>query len=72
MRRDPETLPHRSWFSTLKFELGERFDDVAEAKRRLFDYIEVFYNVKRRHSSLGYATPAEVQQRYPVGDQPAP
>ena len=60
-----------SWFSTLKFELGERFESAAEAKRRLFDYIEVFYNVKRRHSSLGYATPVEMEQRYPVGDQPA-
>jgi putative transposase len=33
-----------SWFSTLKFELGERYATRAEAKEKLFDYIEVFYN----------------------------
>jgi len=60
-----------SWFSTLKFELGERFESAAQAKHALFDYIEVFYNQKRRHSSLGYATPADVERRYSIGDQPA-
>jgi hypothetical protein len=30
--------------------------------RHLFDYIEVFYNRQRRHSSLGYRTPCEVEQ----------
>jgi putative transposase len=60
-----------SWFSTLKFELGERFESPSDAKHRLFDYIEVFYNQKRRHSSLGYATPAEVERRYSIGDQPS-
>jgi transposase InsO family protein len=60
-----------SWFSTLKFELGERFESATQAKHALFDYIEVFYNQKRRHSSLGYATPADVERRYSVGDQPA-
>ena len=47
-----------SWFSTLKFELGERFESYAQAKEDLFDYIEVFYNQQRRHSSLDYASPA--------------
>jgi transposase InsO family protein len=47
-----------SWFSTLKFELGERFETRADAKEKLFDYIEVFYNHQRRHSSLDYVTPA--------------
>lgn len=47
-----------SWFSTLKSELGERFDSYALA-RQLFDYIEVFYNQQRRHSALNYASPAE-------------
>ncbi len=53
-----------SWFSTLKFELGERFDSPLEAKRQLFDYIEVFYNQKRRHSSIGNVSPARFEQRY--------
>ncbi len=47
-----------SWFSTLKFELGERYATRAEAKEKLFDYIEVFYNQQRRHSSLDYVSPA--------------
>src|SRR5882672_3051548 len=37
-----------SWFSTMTFELGDRFDTHAEAKTKLFDYIEVFYNQERR------------------------
>ena len=48
-----------SWFSTLKIELGERFESYADAKEKLFDYIEVFYNQQRRHSSLDYVSPAE-------------
>ena len=60
-----------SWFSTLKFELGERFDSAADAKHQLFDYIEVFYNQKRRHSSVGNVAPAEAERRYAVGAQPA-
>jgi putative transposase len=54
-----------SWFSTLKFELGEAFDSVHEAKKQLFDYIEVFYNRQRRHSAIDYKSPAryESEQR---------
>ena len=51
-----------SWFSTLKAELGERFDSYAGAKEDLFDYIEVFYNQQRRHSSLDYVSPAEYEK----------
>ena len=51
-----------SWFSTLKAELGERFDSYASAKEDLFDYIEVFYNQQRRHSSLDYVSPAEYEK----------
>lgn len=51
-----------SWFSTLKSELGERFESMAAAKHQLFDYIEVFYNQKRRHSTLGYVSPAEFEK----------
>jgi putative transposase len=58
-----------SWFSTLKSELGERFKDSAEAQRELFDYIEVFYNRKRRHSTLGYLSPAEFEARYTAAAQ---
>ncbi len=54
-----------SWFSTLKFELGETFGSMHEAKKQLFDYIEVFYNRQRRHSAIDYLSPAryESEQR---------
>jgi transposase InsO family protein len=51
-----------SWFSTLKAELGDRFASHAAAERQLFDYIEVFYNQQRRHSSLDYVSPAEYEK----------
>ena len=46
-------------------ELGETFDSMHEAKKQLFDYIEVFYNRSRRHSSIDYRSPAryETEQR---------
>ena len=47
-----------SWFSTVKFELGETFESIGRAKEQLFDYIEVFYNQRRRHSTLDYVSPA--------------
>ncbi len=53
-----------SWFGTLKTELGESFDSHADAKRKLFDYIEVFYNQRRRHSSLGYISPAQFERSH--------
>ena len=51
-----------SWFSTLKFELGETFASEAEAQRQLFNFIEVFYNQQRLHSTLGYVSPAEFER----------
>jgi putative transposase len=48
-----------SWFSTLKSELGERFESYGVTKAELFDYIEVFYNQRRRHSSIAYRPSAE-------------
>jgi transposase InsO family protein len=52
-----------SFFSTLKSELGERFESHGDAKMELFDYIEVFYNQKRRHSTIGQISPAEYERR---------
>jgi transposase InsO family protein len=60
-----------SWFSTLKWELGERFESASHAKRALFEYIEVFYNQKRRHSTVGYLSPAEYERRYAGTGTPA-
>lgn len=53
-----------SWFSTFKAELGETFDSIRDGKDKAFDYIEVFYNQRRRHSSIGYISPAECERRY--------
>ena len=52
-----------SFFSTVKSELADRFDSFAEAKMELFDYIEVFYNQRRRHSTLGQISPAAFERR---------
>jgi putative transposase len=52
-----------SFFSTLKSELGERFESHGDAKMELFDYIEVFYNQRRRHSTIGQISPAEFERR---------
>src|SRR5438445_8727307 len=51
-----------SFFSTIKSELAVRFDSCGEAKMELFDYIEVFYNQRRRHSTLGQISPAEFER----------
>jgi len=50
-------------FSTVKIELGDRFGTSDEAKRALFEYLEAFYNQRRRHSTLGYVSPAVFEQR---------
>ena len=52
-----------AFWSTLKLELIYRrsFEDAAQLRRALFDYIEVFYNRQRLHSSLGYRTPANFE-----------
>jgi putative transposase len=57
-----DNAPMESWNSTLKSELGERFESYSAAKEQLFDYIEVFYNQQRRHSALGYASPAQYER----------
>ena len=56
-----------SFFATLKTELGASFIDEDDARARITRYIEDFYNYRRLHSSLGYASPAE----YEIQRQPA-
>lgn len=51
-----------SFFGMLKSEMVYRiptFETRDEAKRNLFEYIEMFYNRNRLHSALAYLTPAE-------------
>ena len=59
-----DNAPMESFFASLKKELthGEVFATRAEARAELFEYIEVFYNRLRRHSSLGYLSPAEYER----------
>jgi len=52
-----------AFFSTLKTELADEFASHGQAKRELFDYIEAFYNTRRRHSTLDYVSPAEFEGR---------
>jgi transposase InsO family protein len=52
-----------SFFSTVKTELREHFDSDRDAEVALFDYIEVFYNQRRRHSTIGYVSPAAFERQ---------
>ena len=53
-----------SFFSSLKMELvyERSFQTHEEAKRALFEYIEAWYNRRRRHSALGYVSPEEYER----------
>lgn len=53
-----------SFFSSLKHELThhESFNSRDEARSRIFDYIELFYNRKRLHSTLGYRSPTQSEK----------
>ena len=51
-----------SWFGMFKTELGDSFDSVADARGKVFDYIEAFYNSRRLHSALGYLSPLEFER----------
>lgn len=53
-----------SFFSTVKSETADRFPSFGDAKMELFDYIEVFYNQRRRHSTLGQISPAAFERRH--------
>jgi putative transposase len=52
-----------SFFSTLKTELihHEKFKTRQEAEAKIFDYVEIFYNKQRLHSTLNYLTPEEFE-----------
>ena len=59
-----DNAPTESFFNSLKNERvhGTRYATRAEAVADLFDYIEVFYNRSRRHSTLGYHSPVQFLQ----------
>jgi len=55
-----------SFFKTLKTESIYQYDfkSKREARREVFRYIEIWYNRKRRHSTLGYKTPLEIENLF--------
>ena len=55
-----------AFFATLETELSMRtaFTTRTAARLALFDFIEAFYNSQRRHSALGYLSPAEFERRW--------
>lgn len=55
-----------SFFHTLKLAVvhGQKFETRNQATRVIFEYIEVFYNRQRMHSSLGYLTPEQFEGRW--------
>jgi len=60
-----DNAPMESFFATLKTELvnREQFKTRKEARAKIFEYIEVFYNCQRRHSTLGHQSPVDFERR---------
>lgn len=60
---------HNAWtesfMGTLKAEMldGGCFIDAGDARTEIFAYIDSYYNIHRKHSSLGYQTPAQFEAR---------
>ena len=61
-----DNAPSESFFHTLKTELTHhhQYHTREDAKRDIFEYIEVFYNRQRRHSSIGYQAPLAFDAAY--------
>jgi len=62
-----------SFFKTLKCEWSNRFvyQDHRHAELSMFEYIESYYNTKRRHSALGYLSPAEYSKQLFINQKAA-
>lgn len=65
------SMPHdnamaESFFATLKLELmeGTIHPTREAAKQAVFEYLEIFYNRARMHSSLGYRSPLQAERDY--------
>ena len=59
-----DNAPCESFFHTLKTELchHDNYQTRDQAQQAIFEYIEVFYNRKRRHSTVGYLAPLHFEQ----------
>jgi len=69
MSRKGECLDNavaESFFGSLKNEhvYFEDYKTREQAKQSIFEYIEIFYNRKRRHAFLNYMTPVEFEEKY--------
>ena len=55
-----------SFFATLECELldRQRFQTQVEARMTVFEWIEAWYNPRRRHSAIGYLSPVEFERRH--------
>src|SRR5215218_4921867 len=60
-----DNAPMESFFGTLKNELVHRttFPSREAARRAIFEYVEAFYNRRRRHSAVGFLTPAQAYEQ---------
>ncbi len=63
-----------SFFATLECELIDRtrFRSHAEARRAVFEFIEGWYNPRRRHSSIGYLSPINFERNLLPPARPSP
>lgn len=61
-----DNATQESFYHTLKTEhvYFEFYKTREEAKQSIFEYVEVFYNRKRRHSTLGYISPMAFENRW--------
>jgi len=66
-----DNAPSESWFGSFKNErvYGERFETRDEVIAMTFEYIEVFYNRKRLHSTLGYKSPMQFLSDWLIAQQ---
>jgi putative transposase len=62
-----------SFFATLECELLDRtrFATRTQARTAVFDYLEGFYNPRRRHSALGQRSPADYERSHQAADATA-
>ena len=61
-----DNAPVASFFASLKKERvhHEKYTSREDAKASIFEYVEVFYNRIRRHSSLGFLSPEEFERTH--------
>lgn len=66
-----DNAPTESWFNSFKNERvhGAKYKTLEEMKAASFEYIEVFYNRKRQHSTLGFRSPVEFLERWQASQE---